>query len=301
MADSWAKLLADLKKATTEAKKYSLSEANKLFNVLNVRDKLLEAHEKAFSKAAIAAYERGMKSTTLAEFLKDHDVAEAKKNLDTDRRLLVGEIEDLDNYCLACDKTGDMLDKLMDVAAKALKAAAKDKSPDKILAEKMRDALVVKLKDINEAAAMRFRVEKYLTSFNGQYDKFVAHLLETALKNADDKKDDELPQPLVDKKLTAAHNLADAELTKIKDAVKDAEDAKDPKAAALAMKQAQTALAGLSVLSKKYEKVKTDFKKQIVASKDRKDIESKIKDIVESVDVGRKLCTEAAAKLRKMA
>lgn len=301
MADSWAKLLADLEKATAEAKKYSLSEATKLFNVLLVRDKLLETHEKAFSKAAIAAYERGMKSTTLVEFLKDHDVAEAKKNLDTDRRLLVGELDTLEVYCKSCDKTGDMLDKLMDVAAKAFKAAAKDKSADKIAAEKLRDALVVKLKDINEAAAMRFRVEKYLTAFNGQYDKFIAHLLETALKKADEKKDDELPQPLVDKKLTAAHNLADAELTKIKEAVKDAQDTKDPKAASLAMKHAQIAHAGLAVLSKKYEKVKTDFKKQITASKDRKDIESKIKDIIDSADIGKKLITDAAAKLKKMA
>ncbi len=301
MAENWMKLEIALKHATMEAKKYSLAEATKLFNILKMRDKLMETHEKAFTKATLVAYEKGVKGVTMIEFMKDAGFADAKKNLDTDRRLLVGELEKLDEYCIGCDKASDAFDSLLDQVAKALRATAKEKSPQRTAVEKLRDPLIAKVKDINEATALRFRVDKYLTAFNGQYDKFITHLLEAALKKADDKKDDDLPQPLVDKKLTAAHNLADAELNKVKDAVKEALADKDPKSASLSMKHAQIALTGLGALSKRYEKVKTDFKKQIVAAKERKDIEAKIKDIIDAHDEAHKVYVAAIAKMKKAA
>jgi hypothetical protein len=289
-----------LKKAEAKVKSYGLAEATKLFNLLKIRDKLLEEHEKAFSKAVLSAYEKGVKDTTLIEFLKDPKVADAKKALDVDRRLLGTELDKLEEYCLTCKKLADDLDKLLEIIFKVVKATAKDTDAVRKVVVKMAEPLTTKLKDLNEAAQLRFRVDKYLTSFDAQYEKFLPHLLTITLKKVDDKKSD-LPQPLTDKKLLAASHTAEETLDKLKQDLKEALADKDPKSASLLMKHAEIALAKLTKARATYEKVQKDFKKEIAGSKEKKDIEAKIKTILSAGDEGEKLLKAALAERKKMA
>ena len=282
MADDWAKLEADCKKLEPQIKKSSLAQATKLWQALLARDKVMDAHEKMLTKAATAAYEKGVKSKTVLEFMKDKAFSDAKKLLDTDRRLLVNELYELKLLCEGSDDLAKVMDKLSGKMAKAIKAA-NDDGPAGIKAKKLRDDLAASLKDVNEAAALRFKPDKYLTSFNQQYDKLIDHLLAEALKKVADTQDsDDLPAPLADKKLKAsvddAEDLADAVKAGLDQAVAAKE--KDPKTVATPLKKASTALSELKKLSMRYQSLRIKFKKDIATAKDKTEIETQIGVIV---------------------
>ena len=301
MADDWVKLEANYKKLEPQIKKSTLAQANKLWGLLQTRDKMLETHEKTLAKAAIAAFDKGVKGKTVTEFMKDKGFGEAKKLLDTDRRLLVNELYELKLFCEGCFDLAKLMDNLSSQMAKAMKAS-KDKSPARTKVEKLSEALVNQLKDTNEAAAMRFRPDKYLTSFNGQYDKLIVHLLEQALKTgAENKEDDELPQPLTDKKLKEAVQQCKDLHEAVEENANDALGLKSQgsKATAGPMKKAATALSDLKKLALRYDGLRSKFKKEIAASKEKSEIEAKASDMATEFAAAEKSFKKVMVDLKK--
>ena len=301
MADDWAKLEADYKKLEPQIRKSTHAQATKLWQALVARDKLLDTHEKMLSKAALAAYEKGVKGKTIGEFLKDKAFGDAKKLLDTDRRLLVNELYELKLYCEGCAELAKPMDKLSEKMAKVIKAA-KDDGPSGAKAKKMRDELAASLKDVNEAAALRFKPDKYMTSFNQQYDKLLDHLLAEALKKAADKPDDdELPQPLTEKKLKDALQQCKDMHEAVEYSLNDALGLKSqgPKVTAAPVKKAATTLTDLKKLAMRYEGLRLKFKKEIAGSKEKADIESMTNDMFSAFQLAEKYFKKTLADLKK--
>ncbi len=205
MADDWTKLVAAYKSLEPKLTKSSLEDCKDLWKGLQSLDKAMEAHEKKLGAAAIAAYEAGVISKKLAEFLKDKGFADAKKQLDGDRKLLVTDLKDLLGHCDTCKAGAAAGADLASQMAKALAAEkSKDKNPARDAVKKLRLDLVETVRALTEANNIRFQVPKYMTVFDSQYDKLIDHLIAEALKKGKDPEDQlEVPQPLTDKKLGA--------------------------------------------------------------------------------------------------
>lgn len=299
MAEEWSKLEADYKKLEQQIKKSTFAQADRLWQALLARDKLMDGHEKLLTKAAQVAFEKGVTGKTVVEFMKDKGFGDAKKLLDTDRRLLVNELYELKVYCEACDALAKVMDKLSEKMAKAIKLA-NDPGPAGVKATKLRLELALSLKDVNEAAALRFKPDKYMTSFNQQYDKLLGHMLTEALKQVSEAKDDDaLPQPLVEKQLQAVVVQSEKLRVGVTKALDEAlaATAKDPKAAAAPLKKAATALGELKKLAMRYQGLRTKFKKDIAGSKERTDIEGRISEIVANFEAAE---TQFKAKIAKL-
>lgn len=273
MAEDWGKWQKEWDKFEPKAKRLSLAQGERLMATVTARDKLLDAHEKTFAAAVLKAWEKGVNGKALDEFLKDKSVSDAKKLLDTDRRLLVNELFEVKVYSDECDQLAKPIDKLTDAMGKAIKST-KEKSPEREKAKKLFAEIQDKLKDLHEASHLHYKLDKFLLAFNQQYDKWLAHLLAETLKKTKEKEDDDLPAPLEGKALKLARekarDLRDAVEVPMAEAISDAKD--DPKKVAALVKQAQKALSELKALRARHEGFLTKFKKEIALSKDKKEI-----------------------------
>jgi hypothetical protein len=300
MAEDWAKVEAELGKLLAKCKPYSLDGATKLWHAIQTRDKLIEAHEKALEKAVIAGHEAGIVGKSVADFAKDKGFSDAKKLLDADRKALVGELKALDEYCDACDALGKVGDKMNETVLKSLKAA-KVSSPAQRKVDKMRLELAAKVKDLFSAHALGFKPEKFLTTFNAQFDKLIDHFLAEALKKAKPAKDaGEMPQPLASSK--NKKRIKDmAELDKrIEKLCKDALAAAADKAPQKAMKLLETAQFQLEAMQKIYgefAKLVSKFKTDIAASKDHDDVKKAGVEIKKLADDAKATCLATRKKI----
>lgn len=299
MAEDWGKWQKEWDKLEPKAKRLSKAQSDKLMAAVKARDKLIETHEKAFGKAVLIAWEKGVKGKTLAEFLKSKEVAEVKKLLDTDRRELALEITEVQVYCKDCDALAKPIDKLTDAMGKAIKST-KEKSPEREKAKLLFKAIQDKLKDIHEASQLHFKIDNFLTAFNAQYDKWLAHLLAEALKKTKDKEDDDLPAPLEEKKLKLAlqeaKDLNDAVQVPMAEAMSDAKG--DAKAQAVLVKTAAKALSDFKALNARHKGYLSKFKKEISVAKERKEIEETIDKIDTQFRDAEKFFKTAMGKLK---
>ncbi len=281
MAEDWGKWQKEWAKFEPKAKKLSLAAGEKLLAAVNARDKLLETHEKAFEDAVVKAWEKGTKGKGLDEFLKDKGVSDAKKLLDTDRRLLVNELYEVKVYSDECDALAKPIDKLTDAMGKAIKST-KEKSPERDKAKKLFEEIQAKLKDIHEASHLHYKLDKFLLAFNQQYDKWLAHQVADALKRTKEKDDDDLPAPLEEKKLKVSVAEAGQLRAAMDKAMKAAREdaAGDGKKAAGLAKVAQKALEELKKLAMRMKGLREKYKKEIAGAKDDK-IGDALEDVAE--------------------
>ncbi len=216
LAEDWTKLIADAKKLDVKFKSLTSDDGHALWKDMQTRDKQMEVHEKALQKAAIVAYEAGVGSRKVAEFMKDKGFAAAFKLLDGDRTLLGSELKLLEAHCDKCKVAAGVVEDLIGVMDKALMATkGSDKSAERTAAKKVRDAMHVRFLDLNAANNLRYKPDKYMTGFDKTFDKIVDHLIVEAFKKGKDPAVvAEIPQPLSDKKLPAAVKAAQ-ELHKI--------------------------------------------------------------------------------------
>ena len=302
MADDWAKWIADAKKLETKTKSLSLDDGKDHWKALQERDKLMEAHEKALGKAAIEAYEAGVTTKKLAEFMKDKGFAAALKLLENDRKMLVAELKLLEAHCDKCRAAVHLLDDMVGAMDKVLVASkGKDKSVERVAAKKVRDGLYERFQELSEASNLRYLPDKYMTSFDGQFDKLIEHLLAQALKKGKDPVEEvELPQPLTDKKLAATVKLAEHLRKDVETCVekKKAMKVEDAKGEAL-LNKAWATLEELKEVSLKYEGLARKFKKDISVSKERDDIGKQIKAIAQQYEAALQALKAEAVRIGK--
>ncbi len=302
MAEDWAKLIAEAKKLESRFKDLTLEDAKALWKVLQDRDKSMEAHEKALQKAAIAAYEVGVGSKKVAEFMKDKGFAAAFKLLEADGKLLKPELKQLDTYCDKCSDAAKVVKDLIADMDKALTASkGKDKSAERTAAKKVRDALHERLDDMNAASNMSVLPEKYLTEFDKNFDKIIEHLIAEAFKKGKDPEAAaEIPQPLAEKKLAPAlkeaQGLHKAVLTCVEKM--KALTPPDPKLELLSAK-AWDGHDALRDLTTEYEGLVRKFKKELAAADPKGDVEDKVKAIAKLFDEAHVALTKADAKIGK--
>lgn len=302
MAEDWAKLIAEAKKLESRFRDLSLEDAKALWKTLQDRDKSMEAHEKALQKAAIAAYEAGVGSKKVAEFLKDKGFAAAFKLLEADGKLLKPELKQLDTYCDKCSDAAKVVKDLIADMDKALTASkGKDKSADRTAAKKARDALHERLDDLNAASNLSVLPEKYLTDFDKNFDKIIEHLIAEAFKKGKDPEAAaEIPQPLTEKKLQAAQKEALALHKTVMTCVEKmkALTPTDPKLELLSTK-AWEAHNALRDLTGDYEGLVKKFKKELAAADPKGEAEDKVKAIAKQYDEAHVALTKADAKVGK--
>lgn len=300
MAEDWAKVEAEIGKLQAKCKSYSLDGANKLWHAIQTRDKLIETHEKAFEKAVLAAHEAGIVGKTVADFAKNKGFVDAKKLLEADRKALVGELKALDTYCDECDSLGKIGDKMNEAVLKSLKAA-KVSSPAQRKVEKLRLELAAKVKDLFSAHALGFKPEKFLTTFNAQFDKLIDHFLAEALKKAKPAKEEgEMPRPLSEannKKRIKDMGELDKRIEKLcKDALAAAAD-KSPQKAMKSLETAQFQLEAMHKIYGEFAKLVSKFKKEIAESKDHDDVKKAGIEIKKLSDDAKATCMATRKKI----
>ncbi|MGV8986395.1 MAG: hypothetical protein ACOH2H_08945 [Cypionkella sp.] len=326
MVDVWGKhyikFLADFKSIKSELEKYTLDDAEDLWKALQARDKLMEGHEKKLAAAAISAYEAGVTSKKLPEFMKDKGFADAKKLLDNDRKLLVAELKMLDVHCDKCKVSAGKAYALAQDMTKALMAdKTKDKNPEREKVKKLREGLMTTFAELTEANKIGFKPPKYMTVFDAQYDKLIDHLIADALKKGKDPEEQlEVPQPLTDKKLGALVKEAgrlgssvNASILK-KEAIeekiakekggtapagKDASKTLDPAAEAFLTKARKT-FQKLQKVGDEGEALKKKFKAEIAALKERTEILKQFKSIEDEVEKAKTCIEEGTVKAKKV-
>lgn len=300
MAEDWAKVETEIVKLLAKSKPYSFDGANKLFHAIQSRDKQIETHEKAFEKAVLAAHEAGVVGKAVADFAKNKGFVDAKKLLEADRKALVAELKALDVYCDECDSLGKIGDKMNEAVLKSLKAA-KVSSPAQRKVDKLRGELAAKVKDLFAAAALGFKPEKFLTTFNAQFDKLIDHFLAEALKKAKPSKEEgEMPRPLSD----ANNNKRIKDMTDMekridklcKEALAAAAD-KSPQKAMKALEAAQFQLGAMQKIYGEFAKLVSKFKKEIAASKDHDDVKKAGVEIKKLADDAKETCTATRKKI----
>lgn len=302
MADDWAKLMAEAKKLETKFKDLTSDDGTALWKVLQARDRSLETHEKALQKAAIAAYEAGVGSKKLAEFLKDKGFAAAFKLLDADRKLLGSELKLFEAHCDKCKAAARVVEDLIEVMDRALNASKnKEKSPERTAAKKVRDALYARFNDMNTANNLRYLPDKYLTGFEATFDKIIEHLIAEAFKKGKDPGAAEVPQPLAEKKLQAAVKTAtDLHKTVMTCVTKMA--ALQPPAPQIELLSAKAWDAHNDLRDKAtaFEALLKKFKKDLADADPKGEVEAKIKGIVKQYDEAHAALIKADAKVGKV-
>ena len=205
--DDWGKhyikFLAETKSLAAETANYNLDDTEGLWKALETTDKQMEGHEKKLGAAAIDAYEAGVVSKKLAEFMKHKAFADAKKALDIDRKNLVAGLKMLEVQCNKC-KAGAT--KAYDLSQRMSKAIVgdktKEKNPEREKVKKLREGVMATFEELTQAEKLRHKPPKYMVVFDAQYDKLIDHLIAEALKKGKDPKEAlEVPQPLTDKNL----------------------------------------------------------------------------------------------------
>lgn len=321
--DNWAKHFIKFKAETstlsTELAKYALKHAEGLWDDLEKHDKSMETHEKKLGAAAIDAYEAGVTSKKLAEFMKDKDFATAKALLDEDRKQLVDELKSLDEYSAKCKAAAEKAYELAQRMSKAIMAdKTKEKNPEREKVKKLREGLMTKFEELSKAAKLRYKPPKYMTVFDAQYDKLITHLIAEALKKGKDPEDQlEVPQPLTDKKLGAyvkeAARLGTSVNTSIlkkedieEKAKKDAKSPApgtpsepDPAAVAFVTKAKRT-LGKLQKIAEDAEALKAKFKAEIALLKEKTDILKQFKAIEVEFEKAKVCIEEGTVKAKKV-
>lgn len=299
MADDWSKLIADAKKLETKIKDLTLDEGKRLWKELQARDKSMEAHEKALQKAAIAAYEAGVGSKKVTEFMKDKGFAAAFKHLDGDRTSLKGELKDLETHCDKCKAAAHVVEDLIGVMDKALVTSKnKDKSAERSAAKKVRDGLYERFNDMNSASNLRYLPEKYMTGFDATFDKIVDHLIAEAFKKGKDPSEvAEVPQPVTEKKIQAglkeAQQLQKTITTCLeKKAPLEPGDAR----AEILNSKAWAALDELRKVANTWDALAKKFKKELAEVDPKGDVQDKIKEISAVYDAAMKALKADVAK-----
>lgn len=279
MAEDWGTWQKEWDRLAAKGKGLSLAGAQKRMAAVDARDKLLQAHEKTFVKAVQKAWEAGVKAKVLDEFLKNRDVVAAKKALDSDRRQLVIELNEVRLCCEACEALVKQVDKLTDAMARAIKGS-KDKGPGRDRVKAVFAEAEARRHELHEAAHLDYKLDKFLLAFDAQYDKWIGHVLAQALKKT--KEEEDLPAPLEDKALKQAL-LAARELSQtVAEALGQALAARaDARQRAAEVKRAQQALTELKALSARHQGFLTKFKTEIALAKERKEIEGGVAAILE--------------------
>lgn len=287
MANDWAKLIADAKKLEVKFKNLTLDDGNTLWKELQSRDKSMETHETSLQKATLAAYEAGVGSKKVAEFLNDKGFAAAYRLLDTDRKLLGDELKLLEAHCDKCKSAADLVEAQIAVMDKALVSSkGTDKSAERTAAKKVRDGLYLRFNDMNAASNLRYKPDKYMTGFDKTFDKIVDHLIAEAFKKGKDPANvAEIPQPLSDKKLPAAVKVAQG-LHKV--VMTCAEKMLAPKTPApqieLLSAKAWAAQNDLRDTVTDFEGLVKKFKKELAAADPKGEVEDKVKAMAKLYD-----------------
>ncbi len=303
MADDWTKLIADARKLEVKYKDLTLDDGKTLWKALQARDKSMETHEKALQKATLAAYEAGVGSKKLAEFMKDKGFAAAYKLLDADRTLLGSELKLLEAHCDKCKAAARVVeDHISDMDRALVASKGKDKSAERSAAKKVRDGLYERFNDMNAASNLRYLPDKYMTGFDATFDKIVEHLITEAFKKGKDPADvAEIPQPLAEKKLhTAVKEATEWHKTVMTCAEKlTALMPPNPQIEVFSTK-AWAAHNDLRDKTSEFEALVRKFKKELAEADPKGEVAAKIKGIAKLYDEAHAALIKADSKVGKV-
>jgi len=274
MAKEWDKFQADYKKLQPRIKKYTQSEADKMFSRIKKSLANAWAGEDYFRESMAKARENGVTGKKYADFAKDKDFKDGLSTWAKSAEMHQDEVKLMNVHCDGANSTHKDMAGLLGVIEKDLKKRAKSSSSKKDI-EKLRDTLDGETKAMKKVKETIGKLNPAQMFYGINFSKTVDKIMkEGADSQAKAKDDTELPQMLADRVLKGNLNKV-AKLTKniatlCVSAMGKAET--DLKQAIGDLKSAGPQFKALKKITDTYEKVQKKYPALIKDSKDRKKI-----------------------------